>query len=76
MTSTAHPHHHTEHVDLAAENKKHFDANAREVDAKPELQELARQVGAAILRTHESLFNSSSTKMMDFACGTGMSSNG
>ena len=78
MSSThAHSHHHHHHGhthghDFAGENQKHYDATAAEYDARPDVQELARRVCAAMLKAFPALFDEEQTVLMDYACGTGM----
>ncbi|KAF7794735.1 hypothetical protein EIP86_005873 [Pleurotus ostreatoroseus] len=61
---------HTEHVhghnladnhDFAAANQKHFDAEAKAFDAKPNAIELARRLAKAMIETYPALFNEEST---------------
>ena len=67
----SHEHGHGHGHDYAKENQKHFDANAVQYDARPDVQELARRVRAALLKTYPSLFDEDKTTVLDYACGTG-----
>ena len=76
----AHEHDHGHHAhahgpghDYAKENEKHFDEKGRaaEYDARADVQEFARRIREAILKTHASLFDEDKTTLLDFACGTG-----
>lgn len=55
----------------AAANQEHFDKVAKEVDIRPDFQELARQAASAVLSQHGSLLDPNNTTLMDYACGTG-----
>lgn len=70
-----HEHTHTHELpdghDFAAANQKHFDAEAKAFDAKPNAIELARRLAKAMFETYPALFNEDTTEVLDFACGTG-----
>lgn len=58
--------------DYVAENRTHYDKHANVLETDEEFSRVARQIAEGILRVHGSLFDKSSTTLMDFACGTGM----
>lgn len=67
-----HPHGHVQDGhDYKAENEKFFDKNAKEMDAREDVQDVAKRVGVALREAFPSLFNKESTTVMDYACGTG-----
>ncbi|EKM56093.1 uncharacterized protein PHACADRAFT_122275 [Phanerochaete carnosa HHB-10118-sp] len=66
-----HNHNHNHTHDYAGENQKHYDATAQQYDARQDVQELARRLREAMIKTHPSLFDEEHTTVMDYACGTG-----
>ena len=68
-----HDHAHGHGHDYSAANKEHFDKVAKEVNARPDFQELGRQAVAAVVSKHGTLLDPDSTTLMDFACGSGKS---
>lgn len=59
--------------DFAAANQKHFDAEAKAFDAKPNAIELAKRISKAMISTYPTLFDEDKTTVLDFACGSGES---
>ena len=53
----AHHHAHAHGGSFADENARHYDAAAQEYDARPDVQELARRVAAAIQKLHPALLD-------------------
>ena len=58
--------------DYVSANEAHFDAEAKNFDARPEARELAKRVCNAIRAAYPDLFDENKTEVMDFACGSGV----
>lgn len=80
MAEHSHSHSHGEHISphshshgYAEANKGHYDEEeAKKYDERPSAIELARRLGEAMVKAYP--FDESRTTVMDFACGTGLSS--
>jgi SAM-dependent methyltransferase len=74
---SSHHHHHdhaghnAHHSTFAEANKHHFDSSAQSYDDQPQVVEITRQLSRAMLEAYP--FDESTTLVMDYACGTGMS---
>ncbi|OAX36078.1 S-adenosyl-L-methionine-dependent methyltransferase [Rhizopogon vinicolor AM-OR11-026] len=71
----SHPQHdshhvHEDHHDFKQVNKNYFNEHAHQYNDRPEAQELARRLGAAMIGAYP--FNEDSTLVLDYACGTGL----
>ena len=64
--------HHPSH-DYVAANREHWDKQAHNVDAWPEVQVLTKNITATMREIHPDLFDKENTTVLDFACGTGTS---
>ncbi|KZT03518.1 S-adenosyl-L-methionine-dependent methyltransferase [Laetiporus sulphureus 93-53] len=72
-----HQHHGGEHRhEHTAANKAHFDEMASTYDEIPGAVELSQKTSAAMHTKFPEVFDSESTLVMDFACGTGLISQG
>lgn len=70
--TTTHSHdHHSHGHNFATENQKFFDEQAKEYDARPDVQTTASRAAGAMRREFPSLFDEENTAVMDYACGTG-----
>lgn len=70
-TAHSHDHHHGHGYNFATENQKFFDEQAKEYDARPDVQTTASRAAGAMRREFPTLFDDDSTTVMDYACGTG-----
>ncbi|CCL98061.1 uncharacterized protein FIBRA_00055 [Fibroporia radiculosa] len=72
MDHHAHAHSH-DHGDAAtAANKARFDKTAEQYDDIPGVLDMHKRQSAAIMQKYGTLFDASSTDLLDFACGTGL----
>jgi hypothetical protein len=75
-----HHHHHHHHHEIAADhdyvraNEAHYDADAEQIDSRPEWKQLAHDACEAMLKAYPGLLDKDKTEVMDFACGPGTSS--
>ncbi|CCM04533.1 uncharacterized protein FIBRA_06714 [Fibroporia radiculosa] len=69
-----HEHEHEHAHAFSAANKEHFDKTAHEFDERPHAQALARSLAAAMRTRYPDLFIEDTTAMMEYACGTGLTS--
>lgn len=68
----SHTHHDHAHEHFAEVNRAHFDKHASEYEDHPMALPLTNLAGSHILSAYP--FNKDSTRILDFACGTGLMS--
>ncbi|KAH7928135.1 S-adenosyl-L-methionine-dependent methyltransferase [Leucogyrophana mollusca] len=65
-----HDHRHDHSHSFEDANKQYFNETAHIHNDRPEVHEMARRIGAAMLEAYE--FDEETTTVMDYACGTGL----